>query len=271
LDYAAAGDFVVPFQDDFYGLGVDAMLLFQDALGKGVFVVGVEDRDGGLQDDGTGVEIFVDEVDGAAGEFYAVFESLALRFESWKRRKERWVDIENAIGERGDEVGREQAHVSGEADEIDFGFVERGDDLAVEGFALEAFGGDDAGGQAAFFGAFDAGGAFAIAEDNGDFGVGDAGGVDAVGKRDKVGATTAQEDADATVHERKTVAQMDSETKKVRSEPPPGGFLRKDVSLWGLRRIDAQGCDFRGVSGLSRVGERRRRDLGSDEWGYHEA
>ncbi len=65
---AAAGDFVVPFQDDFYGLRVDAMLLIQDALGKGVFVVGIEDRDDGLQDDGAGVEIFVDEM-GATGEY----------------------------------------------------------------------------------------------------------------------------------------------------------------------------------------------------------
>src|SRR5437899_3884978 len=123
---AAAGDFVVPFQDDFYGLGVDAMLLFQDALRKGVLVVGVEDRDGGLQNDGAGVEILVDEVDGTAGEFYAVVEGLFLRFQAGERGEKRWMDVENALGEGGYEKGREEAHVAGEADEIDLVFVEDG-------------------------------------------------------------------------------------------------------------------------------------------------
>src|ERR1700722_12317310 len=49
---------------------------------------------------------------------------------------------------RGDEVGGEQAHVSGEADEIGFGFLEGGDDLTVVGFAFETRAGDDARGEA---------------------------------------------------------------------------------------------------------------------------
>ena len=116
MEHAAAGDFVVPFQDDFYGLGVDAMFFFQDARGKGVLVVGIEDRDGGLKDDGAGVEIFVDEVDGAAGEFYAVVEGLLLRFEAGERGEERGMDVEDALGEGGYEEGRKEAHVAGEAD-----------------------------------------------------------------------------------------------------------------------------------------------------------
>jgi len=107
LDYAAAGDFVVPFQDDFYGLGVDAMFLFQDALGKGVLIVGIENGDGGLQDDGAGVEIFVDEMDGAAGEFDAVVEGLLLGFEAGEGWEERWMDIQDALGESGYEEWRE--------------------------------------------------------------------------------------------------------------------------------------------------------------------
>jgi len=98
---AAAGDFVVPFQDDFYGLGVDSMFLFQDALGKGVLVVGIEDRNGGLQDDGACVEIFVDEMDGAAGEFHAVVERLLLGFEAGEGREERGMNIEDALGKGG--------------------------------------------------------------------------------------------------------------------------------------------------------------------------
>jgi hypothetical protein len=120
-------------------------------------------------------------MDGATGEFYAVFEGLALGFEAWEGREKRRVNIEDAIGEGGYEIGGEEAHVSGQADEINFRLVEGGYDLAVVGFAFEAFGRDYARGEAAFPGAIDARGAFAIAEDESDFGVGDAGGVDAVG------------------------------------------------------------------------------------------
>jgi len=191
LDYATAGDFVVPFQDDFYGLGVDAMFLFQDALGKGVLVVGIEDGNDGLQDDGAGIEIFVDEVDGASGELDAVVEGLLLRFEAGEGRQERRVNIEDALGKGGYEEGGEKAHVAGEADEINFVFVEYGGDLAVVGFAFEAFGGDGARGNVAGGGAFEAGGAGLVANYDGDFGVGDAAGGDTIGEGFEVGAATA--------------------------------------------------------------------------------
>ena len=179
---AAAGDFVVPFQDDFYGFGVDAMFLFQDALGKGVLVVGVENRDGGLENDGAGVEIFVDEVDGAAGKFDTVVEGLLLRFEAGEGGEKRRVNIKDALGKGGYEVRREETHVACEADEIDFVFVEDGGDLAVVGFAFEAFGGDGASGNVAGGGSFEAGGAGLVADYDGDFGVGDAAGGDAIGE-----------------------------------------------------------------------------------------
>src|SRR5882724_8470709 len=201
---AAAGDFVIPFQDDFYGLGVDVMFLFQDAFGKGVLVVGVEDRDGGLQDDGAGVEVFVDEVDGAAGELHAVVEGLLLRFEARERGEERGMNIQDALGKGGDEEWEEEAHVACEADEIDLVFAEDGGDLAVVGFALEAFGGDGAGGNVAGGGAFEAGGAGLVADDDGDFGAGDAACGDTIGEGFEVGAATAEEDADAFEHEEKS-------------------------------------------------------------------
>ena len=98
------------------------MFFFQNSFGQGRVSIAVFHFDDGLQDDRAGVEIFVDEMDGATGEFYAVFESLPLRFESGERRQQRRMNIQNAIGERGDEIGREQTHVACEADEIDFGF-----------------------------------------------------------------------------------------------------------------------------------------------------
>jgi hypothetical protein len=81
---AAAGDLVFSFQDDFDSFGIDAVLFFQNFCGEGGLGVFVEDGNGGLQNDGAGVEIFVDEMDGAAGEFHAVFEGLALRFKAWE-------------------------------------------------------------------------------------------------------------------------------------------------------------------------------------------
>src|SRR5258707_13082415 len=118
------------------------MFLFQDAVGKGVLVVGIEDGDDGLQDDGAGVEIFVDEVDGASGELDAVVEGLLLRFEAGEGRQERRVNIEDALGKGGYEEGGEKAHIAGEADEINFVFVEYGGDEAGVSMADEALGGE---------------------------------------------------------------------------------------------------------------------------------
>lgn len=204
---AAARDLVIAFEDNFHGFGVNAVLLLQNARAERVFGVSVLDRHDGLQDDRAGVEIFIHKVNRAASEFYSVFERLALGFEAREGREKRGVNIENALGKGGDKVGGKQAHVTGEADEVDAGFVEDGGDLAIVGFALEALGRQDFCGDAARFGAFDAGSAFAIADDNRDFRVGDAAGSDAIGKGFKIRAAAAQEHANALLHKQKTLAQ----------------------------------------------------------------
>ena len=94
-------------------------------------VSSVFDRDDGLQDDWAGVEIFVHEMHGAAAELDAVFERLALRLETRKRGQQRGMNIQDAARKGGDEIGREQAHESREADQVDAVFAERGDDQAV--------------------------------------------------------------------------------------------------------------------------------------------
>src|SRR5207245_2149689 len=120
------------------GFGIDAMLFFQNVLRERGFGISIEDGNDGLENDRAGVEIFVNKMDSATGEFYAVFESLALGFEAGEGREERRMNIKDAIGKFGDEERREQAHISGEADEVDFVIVENGGDLAIVGFALEA-------------------------------------------------------------------------------------------------------------------------------------
>jgi len=136
LNYAAAFDFVMAFEDDSNGFGINPVFFLQDAHGQRVFRVVVVYWQDGLENDGAGVEIFVNEMDRAAGELDAVLESLALRLETWKRGQQRWVNVQNAVWKRGHKIRRQQAHVAGEADEIDFVLVQDRYNLAIIGFAL---------------------------------------------------------------------------------------------------------------------------------------
>ena len=53
--------------------------------------------DGALHDDRAGVEMFVDEVDGAAGDFHAVRDRLRLRVDAGKRGQQRRMDVQDAV------------------------------------------------------------------------------------------------------------------------------------------------------------------------------
>src|SRR2546427_1306186 len=150
---AAADDLEFSFQDNLNGFGIDTMLLFENFFGEGCFRIFVEDGDSGLQNDRAGVEIFVDEMHGAAGEFDAIFEGLALRFEAGEGREQRRVDVQDAVWIFGDEKRRQQAHVTGKANEIDSVLVESGGDLAVVDFALQGLRRDDTRFDTARFGA----------------------------------------------------------------------------------------------------------------------
>src|SRR2546427_5412649 len=171
---AAADDLEFSFQDNLNGFGIDTMLLFENFFGEGCFRIFVEDGDSGLQNDRAGVEIFVDEMHGAAGEFDAVFEGLALRFEAGEGGKQRRMNIQDAIGKFGDKKRRQQAHVTGEADEVDFVLVQNSGDLAVVDFPFQTLRRNHARLDSSGFGALDAGSAFAIADDDGDLRVRDS-------------------------------------------------------------------------------------------------
>src|SRR5947207_5848600 len=214
--HAAAFNLVVSFQDNFNGFGINAMLFFKNFFGEGGFRVSVENRHSGLQNNRTRVEIFVHEMDGAAGEFYAIFEGLALRFKPRERRKQRRMNIQDAIWIFCDKKRRQQAHVTGQADEVDVVLVENGGDLAVVDFALKAFRRDHARFDAAAFGALDARSAFTIADDDGDFRAGDASRCDAIREGLELRAAAALEHAYALVHKRKTLAQAAESTKRGR-------------------------------------------------------
>ena len=104
------------------------------------------------------------------------------------------MDVEDAVGEGRDEGGRDDAHVTGEADEIDVVVVELGDHLGVVIGALAASGWDGESGQAEVAGGGEAGGVFDVREDDGDFGVEAVFGDGAV-DGEKVGTASGEEDA----------------------------------------------------------------------------
>ena len=131
MEVAAVLDGVVSAEDAGYGFGVRLVFLFEDAGGEGVGGVVGFDGDGALQDDDAVVDGLVDEVDGTACDFGSVVERLGLRFEAGEGGQQRWVDVEDTVREDGDEGRRDDAHVAGEADEVDVMLMETGDHFGV--------------------------------------------------------------------------------------------------------------------------------------------
>src|SRR4029077_10088704 len=72
-----------------------------------------------LDDNGAAIELCRHEMDGHAAHFYAVVDRLLLGVEPRERGQQRWMDVEDAVGERLDERHTDQAHEAGEADEPD--------------------------------------------------------------------------------------------------------------------------------------------------------
>jgi len=106
------------------------------------------------------------------------------------------VDVEDAVGEGGDEGGREEAHVAGEDDEVDVVLAEGGEHVGVVVGAGAAFGGAELGGQAQGLGGGEAGGAGDVGEDEGDFYVGEPAFADGLMNGEEVGAAAGEEDAE---------------------------------------------------------------------------
>jgi hypothetical protein len=74
------------------------MLLDEHSGGQRLDGVVVENRYGRLQHDRTSVQLWGGQVHGRAGDPHAVIKRLLLRVQAGKRRQERRVDVQNAIG-----------------------------------------------------------------------------------------------------------------------------------------------------------------------------
>ena len=80
-------------------LGVNDVLLCEDAGRQRIHGIGIQHRDRRLKQNGAGVEKLVDQMDRAAGDFRAVFERLPLCIEAGKSREQvKWWMLITRLG-----------------------------------------------------------------------------------------------------------------------------------------------------------------------------
>ncbi len=100
-----------------------------------LFRIVVQDRNGGLNDDGACVCPFVNEVNGASGDLHSVLKRLALRVKSGKSREKRRMDIHDREGKSIEENRRYDPHETGENNETNAMFPELFDKRGIVLFA----------------------------------------------------------------------------------------------------------------------------------------
>jgi hypothetical protein len=122
------------------GGGIGLMFLGEDAVGEGLFSVAGEDGDGGLGQDGAFVHDFCDQMDGAAVQGFAGGEDAGMGVEAGIGGEQAGVDVQHFAAPAADQIGGEQAHVAGEADDVDFFRPQDGVDGALMGLAVAAVG-----------------------------------------------------------------------------------------------------------------------------------
>ncbi len=91
--------------------------------------------------------MLVHKVNRAARNLYPVCEGLVLSLQPWEGRQQRWMNIEDAVGKRGNELRRQQPHVTCQANQIHAVRPQAGNQVGVVLGARAAFGNEDRGGQ----------------------------------------------------------------------------------------------------------------------------
>ena len=193
LQIAASLNLVLPASYAGDGFAVGDVLFSKDSVGEGVCVVGVENWNGTLLNDGAVVEVLVDKVDGAAGYFDSIVEGLLLGVESRKRGQQGRVNVDDAIRKCSNKAGREQSHVAGEADEVDSVFAKAGDEVGVVICAGTAFRNVDGGGQIELAGGGNSGSVGDVGDRYRDFNSLKLSGPDRFGDSEKVGAAAREQ------------------------------------------------------------------------------
>ena len=95
------------------------MLLLEDAGRQGIGGITRHDRHRALDDDGPAIELRGHEMNGHAAHLHAMLDRLLLRIESRERRKQRWMDVQDAIRKGLEQRCLDHPHVAGEYDQFD--------------------------------------------------------------------------------------------------------------------------------------------------------
>lgn len=115
-------------QDEGDRLAVKAVFLIKDTRGQRVSRVVVFDRNYGLINDRTGIQLLIHKVHCATGITNPVYPRLVLSIETPKRRQERRMNIQYALRESLDELRREEPHVPRQDHKIDSGLLQFSDE-----------------------------------------------------------------------------------------------------------------------------------------------
>src|SRR5688500_7834595 len=95
------------------------MLLFEDACRKRFFRIVVKHLNNALSNNWPTIKCFVNEMNGTAGPLNSMFDSLKLSVEPRKRRQQAGMDIQDALAESLQKLRRQNAHVTGKANQVD--------------------------------------------------------------------------------------------------------------------------------------------------------
>ncbi len=163
---AAADDFVLSAGDAGDGLGVGDVLLGEDTAGEGVGIVAIEHRNGALQHDHAVVQVLIDKMHRASGNFDAVIEGLLLGFKAGKRGQQRRVNVEDAVGIGRDEPRGQKPHVARQANQVHMVPAQAGEYIRIVIGAGTAPGNKKIAVEAEFTGSGKAGGIGYVGDDH---------------------------------------------------------------------------------------------------------
>src|SRR5665647_417181 len=167
---APSPDLDPPVEIEAAGLGIDLVLLDEDAGRQRLLGVVLKHWDDGLEDDRAHVDLGGDEVDRAAGEPDAPVDGPLLDVEAGEGGQERRVDVDDAVLQSVAQRGRQDPHVAGEADEIDASALDLADDGPVVALARsEELGIEEERLEAPLPGPEETRGVGLVAQDEGDF------------------------------------------------------------------------------------------------------
>src|SRR5262249_5813752 len=143
------------------------------------------------------IKVFVDEVHRTSADLYAVFERLPLPVESGECGQQRRMNVQYPIGKRFEKEGRDQAHVSRQANQINFVLAQASDNRSIVLGAGDSFALDYMGVEPTLFGGLQAGNIGLVGDHDCDLRSGNLSGCDVVGNGDEVGTASGEEYAES--------------------------------------------------------------------------